>query len=102
MSITKKFVKNNTVCKVTFKLPKALAKSAKSVHIVGEFNNWSMFENPMKANKDGSYTTTIDLESGKEYQFRYLIDETRWENELQADKSVPTIYGDSENSVLVL
>ena len=56
----------------------------------------------MKSTKEGKFSTTVDLESGKEYQFRYLIDETRWVNDSEADKFVPTIYGDSDNSVVVV
>lgn len=102
MSIKKKFLKGKPVCKITFEVPKELANSAKSVHLVGDFNNWNPTASPMKATKEGKFTATMDLESGKEYQFRYLIDEARWENEKEADKFVPTIYGDSDNSVVVV
>ncbi|MGV7223377.1 MAG: isoamylase early set domain-containing protein [Nitrospinales bacterium] len=52
--------------------------------------------------KSGAFTTTLDLEPGREYQFRYLLDEKIWENDRDADKSVPTPYGDSDNSVIVI
>jgi hypothetical protein len=44
----------------------------------------------------------LELEPGREYQFRYLLDKKIWENESDADKSVPTPYGDSENSVIII
>ena len=56
----------------------------------------------MKKLKNGAFTTTLDLEPGREYQFRYLLDEKIWGNERDADKSVPTPYGDSENSIIVI
>jgi len=56
----------------------------------------------MKKLKSGAFTTTLDLETGKEYQFRYLLDKKIWENERDADKLIPTPYGDSENSVIVI
>jgi len=56
----------------------------------------------MKKLKSGAFTTTLDLEPGKEYQFRYLLDERIWGNDRDADKSVSTPYGDSENSVIVV
>ena len=55
----------------------------------------------MKASKNGNYTASVDLEGGKEYAFRYLIDGSRWENDWEADKYVPSEFG-SENSVVVL
>jgi 1,4-alpha-glucan branching enzyme len=102
MSIKKKFLKGKPVVKITFEVPKEIANSAKSVHLVGEFNNWDPSASPMKSTKEGKFSTTVDLESGKEYQFRYLIDETRWVNDSEADKFVPTVYGDSDNSVVVV
>jgi hypothetical protein len=44
----------------------------------------------------------LNLEIGREYQFRYLVDDKEWENDMEADKFVPTPYGDSENSVIVV
>lgn len=102
MSIKKKYIKNNAVCKVTFEIPKTAAQSANSVHLVGDFNEWSKSSHPMKPLKSGAFNITVDLKSGLEYQFRYLVNENRWENEENADKYAPTIYGDAENSVVVV
>jgi 1,4-alpha-glucan branching enzyme len=79
-----------------------MGTSAKTAHVVGEFNNWSAFSTPMKKLKSGAFTTTLELEPGREYQFRYLLDKKTWENETDADKSVSTPYGDSENSVIII
>ena len=102
MSIKKQYLKSRPVCKATFRIPEAMGSSAKSAHIVGEFNNWKFFSAPMKKLKSGAFTTTLELEPGREYQFRYLLDKKIWKNESHADKSVPTPYGDSENSVIVI
>ena len=56
----------------------------------------------MKKLKNGAFTTTLDLEPGREYQFRYLLDEKIWKNEQDADKLVVSPYSDSENSVIVI
>lgn len=101
MSLKKTYLKSKSVCKVTFRLPAEIGQDADSVHIVGEFNDWDASSTPMKKLKNGSFTATLDLETGKEYQFRYLIDEKTWENDGEADKYVRTPYGDSENSVVV-
>ena len=102
MSIRKKYLKSKPICKVTFRIPEETGKSARSAHIVGEFNNWKFFSTPMKKLKSGAFTTTIELKPGREYQFRYLLDKKIWENEKDADKSVPTPYGDSDNSVIII
>ncbi len=102
MSIKKKFLKSKPVCKVTFKLDKEAVGEADSAFVVGDFNSWNPVENPMKALKNGGFTTTIDLESGQEYEFRYLVGESDWKNEEEADKEAATPYVDASNSVLVL
>jgi len=97
----KEYFKAKNICRVTFRLPKIAATDAKSVYIVGDFNNWNIYANPMKKLKNGDYTTKVDLEPGKEYQYRYFIDESRWENDWHADKYVRSLYGDSDNSVVM-
>ena len=97
----KKYFKTKPYCRVTFQLPKASAASAESVALVGEFNHWQENETPMKKLKNGSFTVDVNLPVGNEYQFRYLIDSARWENDHHADKYVKTPYGNAENSVVV-
>jgi hypothetical protein len=98
----KRYSKVKPLCKVTFVLPGIAAPAAANVCIVGDFNNWSITENPMKRLKCGDFTITLDLAPGREYQFRYLIDECRWENDWNADRYVASHYGDSENSVVIV
>jgi 1,4-alpha-glucan branching enzyme len=100
MSIKKQYVKNKPVCKVTFTLLKDMANSARNVALVGDFNDWNPDTTPMKHKKDGSFEATVNLESGHEYQFRYLLDSQAWENDDSADKYVRSPYGDVENSVV--
>jgi len=100
--IKKEYLKRGNLCKVTFRLPKIVAPNAKSVYVVGDFNNWNIHAHPMKKSKDGNYTVTLALDPGREYQFRYFVDETKWENDWNADKYVKSPYGDSDNSVVVV
>jgi 1,4-alpha-glucan branching enzyme len=102
MSIKKQYLKNKPVCKVTFRISKEVGNLTGTAHVVGEFNNWDSFSTPMKKLKTGAFTTTLDLEKGREYQFRYLLDNKIWENDGDADKYVPTPFGDCENSVVAL
>lgn len=100
MSLKKQYLKNNARCKVTFRLPQEAAPTAKNVHLVGEFNSWSTVKTPMKRLKSGEFTVVVELTPGREYQFRYLIDQTTWENDWEADRYVKSDFGDCENSVV--
>lgn len=102
MSIKKQPKKKMSVCTVTFQMTKGKAASAKDIHLVGDFNSWDTKATPMKKQRDGSFSVTLDLNLGQEYQYRYLIDGTNWENDSEADKYVSSPFGDSKNSVLIL
>ena len=102
MSIRKQYLKSKPICKVTFKIDAAVGNASSKACVVGEFNGWSTSTHPMKRLKNGGFTATIDLEKGREYQFRYLIGKQHWENEPEADRQEPTPYGDSHNSVIAV
>lgn len=95
--VTKKIFKTKSHCKVTFQLPQEI--KAKKASVVGEFNNWDGTANPLKKVK-GVWKTTLDLEKGREYQYRYLVNGQEWHNDFQADKYVPNNV-DGDNSVVV-
>ncbi|MBW2109337.1 MAG: isoamylase early set domain-containing protein [Deltaproteobacteria bacterium] len=98
--IKKQYLKTRKVCKVTFRLPGAVAKNAERVCVVGDFNDWNVTATPMKKCRNQDYAVTLELEPGREYQFRYLIDGATWENDWHADKYVKSPFGDAENSVV--
>jgi len=100
MSLKKQFLKSKEVCKVTFSLSAEEVGNVKKVNIVGEFNDWSETKNPLKKFKNGNFKTTLDLEKGKQFQFKYLIDGETWKNDEEADMLVPNSMG-TENSVVV-
>lgn len=97
----KRFLKSKPVCKVTFELPAQAANTAKQVALVGDFNGWDPQATTLKRLKGGAYSVMLDLPCDREFQFRYLIDGERWENDWEADKYVLAPAGDSENSVVV-
>jgi 1,4-alpha-glucan branching enzyme len=103
MSLVKKNLKTGNACNVTFELPSAATNGAKEVRIAGDFNGWNIKDPAykLKEKKDGSYSITLKLEQGKEYQFRYLIGKKRWENDWAADKYVPAPDSHEENSVVI-
>ncbi|MCL7754554.1 isoamylase early set domain-containing protein [Polaribacter sp. Z022] len=98
MAIKKQFLKSKPVCKVTFTVP---AEEAKSVAVVGSFNEWNEKSTPLKKLKNGSFKGTVDLESGSSHEFRYLVDGT-YVNELEGDGLAWNDYAGAENSVLSL
>lgn len=100
--IKKEYIEGKKLCKVTFTLPGVAAIGADSVCVAGDFNNWNPNHHPMQQAQDGDYTITLDLKPGREYQFRYLIDDSKWENDWDADKYVKSPYGDSDNSVVIV
>ena len=100
MSIRKRYLKSKPFCTVTFSLPKTGAESASAVHLVGDFNGWDKTANPMTRQKSGTFAASLSLERGREYQFRYLLDQQHWENDWQADKYLRNEFG-GDNSVVV-
>lgn len=72
--------------KVTFELSANIVAEATSGILVGEFNNWD-FDNgiSLKKQKDGSLKTSLELEEGKTYQYRYFLNDGRWVNDDRAN-----------------
>lgn len=95
-------LKSINKCRVTFRLPSEAAAGAKKVCLVGDFNGWNPGAHPMKIFKNGACSITLDLEPGREYQYRFLIDDARWENDAFADKYGPSPYAGIDNSVVIL
>ena len=101
MALKKAFSADKKSCKVTFIVEKEASQGAKTVTIAGDFNSWSSTDTPLKQNKDGSFSVTLELPVDKEFQFRYLLDGCRWENDWKADKYIPAPFSNADNSVVV-
>lgn len=100
--MTTRYLKKRAEWKVTFRLPiQALPPETVSVHIVGDFNAWSEKASPLTLKKDGVFAATLYLTPGKTYQYRYLINNSKWINDPFAEKNVANPYG-GENSVIDL
>ena len=72
-----------------FTLPADIVGDAEAGLLLGEFNNWD-YNNAinLKKQKDGSMKATATLESGKTYEYRYLLNDGRWVNDQKADTYV--------------
>ena len=98
--IEKSFVQagDRTLARVMFCLPDSMWVD--SVCLVGDFNNWDSTAHPMLPNRSGCPEISVDLELGRAYQFRYLIDGHQWVNDPRADAYVHNFFG-SDNFVVV-
>lgn len=97
--LKKTYYKGGNKCRVWFYLcPEVEAKTA---NLVGDFNNWDRNADPMKIRKDGTFYKAVTLDTGKEYQFRYLLDNESWENDWDADAYKANELG-TENSVVIV
>ncbi len=101
MALKKLYSKDKKTCNVTFCVTAEAAQGAEHITIAGDFNSWSSTETPLKKNKDGSFSVKIALPAGKEYQFRYLLDGSHWENDWAADKYIPAPFSHTDNSVVI-
>ena len=102
MSLKKQFLNSRPVCKVTFTLESDLVDGGKKVALLGDFNNWDPSEADMRKLKDGSFTRTLELETGHHYQFRYLVDGSRWINDPEPDTLTHSTVPGQQNGVVEL
>ena len=101
MSLKKKYLKSKPLCKVTFNLAKEIVDGAKKVELVGDFNEWSIDNaESLRKLKDGSFTRTLDLETGRNYQYRFVLDGQVWVNDTEADAYVPNGISTDQNCLV--
>ena len=82
---------------VTFTIdPQAGAQTAA---VCGEWNDWSADAGVMHRNADGGFSLTVDLDAGRAYRFRYLLDDHRWDNDWAADAYQPNGFGGDDSVV---
>ena len=85
--------------RVIFTLPAGV--DAEDIALCGEFNDWSTDSVKLTRNGGRHWRATLDLEPGRSYRYRYLLDGHRWENGWDAERYVPYPYG-SDDSVIVV
>ncbi|MFZ9386633.1 MAG: isoamylase early set domain-containing protein [Chitinophagaceae bacterium] len=95
--VQKTYYKTKDYCKVKFSFT---TENAETVEILGLNSDW---ENSivMSRKKDGTFTTDVNLPKDSRHEFKYLVNETLWLNEPEADSEAPNIYGGA-NSVIEL
>ena len=96
--IRKTLLKGGRASRVTFTLD---ANGFDRAHLVGEFNDWNLKSLPFLRRKDGRYSVSLVLKTGREYRYRYLLSGKNWTNDEAPDALVPNPFG-SEDCVLRL
>lgn len=99
--LKKQYLKDKPTCKVTFSLPVEAVNGATEVKLVGEFNGWNKTEGILMKATKSEFKTVLELETGRNYEFRYLIDNNTWENDWAADDYIPTPFGGFNSVVTV-
>ena len=99
--LKKQYVNSRKIAKITFELAQSEIQAeisaelpAENVFLVGEFNDWDPVATSMKySKKKKSFAVTLDLEPGRQYQFRYLINGVFWCNDWAADAYITSEFG---------
>jgi 1,4-alpha-glucan branching enzyme len=72
---------------------------AQAVAVCGEWNEWSADADVMHRDAQGGFSVTVDLDAGRAYRFRYLLDGRRWDNDWAADAYVRNDFGGDDSVV---
>ena len=82
---------------VTFTLDPGVG--AQTAAVCGDWNDWSADADVMRRDAAGGFSLTVDLDAGRTYRFRYLLDGQRWDNDWAADAYVPNSFGGDDSVV---
>ena len=78
-----------------------VARSASSVAIVGDFNDWQEGASPLhRGSDDGVWAITIPLAPGR-YHYTFVVDGTRWVADPLAPRTIEDDFG-RPNSVITV
>lgn len=95
--IQKTYYKTKDYCKVKFAIK---SDTAETVAIAGLNGDWKTLIG-MNRKKDGTFTAEVSLPKESSHEFKYLVDESEWLNEPEADNEKTNEFG-TTNSVIVL
>jgi 1,4-alpha-glucan branching enzyme len=95
--VQKTYFKTKDYCKVKFAFT---AENAETIEILGLNSDWKKSV-IMKKKKDGTFSAEVNLPKESKHEFKYLVNETLWINEPEADGEQANEFGGS-NSLLVI
>jgi 1,4-alpha-glucan branching enzyme len=70
---------------VTFEIPGTVW--ADRINLVGDFNDWDRENLPFRHNREDNWSVEVELDRGREYRFRYLINGDYWGYDWHADNA---------------
>jgi 1,4-alpha-glucan branching enzyme len=91
--ITRRRTPGTETVSVTFSVPSA-ADGGPALSVVGDFNGWDPTANPLRSRISGPPRTTVRLQAGQIYRFRYVTDTGRRLDDDTADGYEPDASGD--------
>lgn len=95
MRIMAKEKNQSSKSKIKFQFP--FMEDVSEVNVVGSFNDWNETTNPLKPNKNGTWSVILGLNPGRyEYKFKTNIG---WFNDPNAKSYIGNPFGD-DNSLL--
>jgi serine protease AprX len=74
---------------------------AKSVSLVGDFNSWNTVLTPLRKDESGLWFAEVDALKAGNYQYKFIVDGSRWLEDPSNGMKVPDNYG-GLNSVLAI
>jgi Glycogen recognition site of AMP-activated protein kinase len=95
--VQKTYFKTKDYCKVKFSFK---VENAETIEILGLNNDWKNSV-IMSRKKDGTFNVDVNLPKDSKHEFKYLVNETLWLNEPEADSLRPNEFGGT-NSVITL
>jgi 1,4-alpha-glucan branching enzyme len=76
--------------KVTFALP--AEGIAQPVSVLGDFNNWDPYANPLKKRSNGTCSAVVEVPAGSAFRFKYLDADGTWFCDPEAEAVVHDEY----------
>lgn len=95
--VQKTYFKTKDYCKVKFAFK---PENAETVEILGLNSDWNNAV-VMTKKKDGSFSVDVTLPKDSKHEFKYLVDETSWINDPEADGETPNQYGSTNSYITV-
>ncbi|MGC4233906.1 MAG: glycoside hydrolase family 13 [Niabella sp.] len=87
--------------KITFTLPAEALGTATEAFLLGDFNEWNLDKGiSLSVQPDGSLAASVDLEPGKTYEYRFLLNNGTWINDWAAEQYAHNPVFGVENSVI--
>ncbi|MCH5600202.1 glycoside hydrolase family 13 [Niabella ginsengisoli] len=89
--------------KITFTLPAEALGTASEALLLGDFNEWNL-DNAigLSVQPDGSLAASVELEPGKTYEYRFLLNNGTWINDWNAQQYIHNQSFGVENSAITV